>query len=275
MSVITLTGSISVGNALLEAMPSGVPAHVEDAAKYLAEVVGEAEEGLTDRLDGKADTALERSFDVLVDRIWVTLRARLEFWHIFNHEGIALLNAEEQAEVEIEKHRKLAEVAKELLARLFGSGVQFLQLPYPQQAAHMAARLRYVDNRGLQNEFKELVGVVPDVLARVCQRRYEAMVTERAARDQAVNVNLRPLRAKIAWAAENYAALLISTLPKGNEEWAKRVMAALQPMVATDGTRANSSAESAEDEAATELDLGGELVDADQPALLEEGAEQG
>jgi hypothetical protein len=231
----------------------------------LAEAVAEGEEGLTERLDGKADTALERAFDVLVDRIWAVLRARLEFWHCYNHEGIALLSDEEQAEVEIEKNRKLTEVAKELLARIFGEGVQFLQLSYPQQAAHMAARLRYIETRGLQAEFKELVGVAPATLVHVCQRRYEAMVVERVARDNAVNVDLRPLRAKIAWAAENYAATLLSTLPKGDEEWAKTVLAALQPMLVTDSTRTKTDSE-----AAPEVDLG----NLDQPALVEEAVEQ-
>ncbi|KIG11603.1 hypothetical protein DB30_03123 [Enhygromyxa salina] len=220
----------------------GVPEYVKEAAQSLADSVDDAENALTERLDGKADIGLERSFDVLVDNVWVALRARLEFWRLYRHDGIGLLNAEERTKAKVDEHLELTRVAEELLARLFGDGVEFLRLSYPQQAAHMAARLRYIESRGLQAEFSKLVGAEPAALAHVCQQRYEAMVSERTARDNAVTVDLRPLRAKIRWAAENYASLLISTLPKGDEEWSKTVLAALQPMLATDITRTKSDA---------------------------------
>ena len=246
LSVVTLTGTITVGEALLLAMPKQLPEHVVSAAGYLQSVIEEAEEGLTDRLDSKVDLALERAFDVLVDRVWAVLRARLEFWHCYTLPGIALLNDEEQAEAEVEKHRKLAALAKDLIARLFGKGLDFLRLPYPQQAVHMAARLRFIESRGYEDEFKELVGAAPATLAKVCQRRYEAMVKARAARDNAVIVNLKPLRAKVAWAAENYAAQLLGTLPNGDAEWAKVVLAALQPMVSTEAKGGGGPEESDE-----------------------------
>jgi hypothetical protein len=279
MSVITLTGSITVGEALLDEMPDEVPESVEKAAKYLKSTIEQAQEGLTDRFDGKADTAIERAFDVLVDRIWIVLRARLEFWHCYTLPGVTMLSAEEQVEAEIDKNRKLAMVAKDLLARLFANGTDFLRLSYPQQAVHMAARLRYIDTRGLQEEFKELIGPAPVVLARVCQRRYESMVKARAARDTAVNVNLKPLRASVAWAVENYAAALLGTLPDGDAEWAKLVLAALQPMVATDGPRSSSSGESPEEQLPETIEeieqlLGLELPSDDEPPLVDEGAEQ-
>lgn len=251
MSVVTLTGTIMVGESLLEAMPEpppelmpdGLPESVKKAASYLKSAIDEANKGMTDRFDGKVDTTLERAFDVLVDRVWAVLRARLEFWHCYNMAGIALLDEAEQAEAEVEKNRKLATIAKDLLLRLFGQGVYFLRLPYPQQAAHMAARLRYIESRGLEGEFKEIVGPAPVILAKVCQRRYEAMVKVRSARDTAVNVNFKPLRAKVAWAAENYAAALIGTLPEGNAEWAKAVLAALHPMVASESRGGGASDE--------------------------------
>ncbi|KIG15128.1 hypothetical protein DB30_06036 [Enhygromyxa salina] len=252
-------------------MPAGVPDHVNDAAQLLADAVDDAENALMERLDGKADAGLERSFDVLVDRVWVALRARLEFWQVYRHEGLDLLSAEELTTAKVEAHRKLSRVAEELLARLFGDGVDFLRVSYPQQAAHMAARLRYIESHGLQAEFVELVGAAPASLAQVCQRRYEAMVAARTARDNAVSVNLRPLRAKIRWAAENYASLLISTLPKGDAEWSETVLAALQPMLANDTTRSKTDAEEAPDAGGdlegVETPAAGDLVDSEPPPV--------
>jgi hypothetical protein len=265
LSVLTLTGCISVGNSLVEAMPGGVPEHVNEAAQSLVDSVDDAENALTDRLDGKADIGLERSFDVLVDNVWVSLRSGLEFWRLYRHDGIDLLSAEERTKAKVDEHLELTRVAEELLARLFGDGVDFLRLSYPQQAAHMAARLRYIETRGLQAEFIQLVGAAPAALARVCQQRYEAMVSARTARDNAVTIDLRPLRAKIRWAAENYASLLLSTLPKGDEEWSKTVLAALQPMLATDITRTKSGADDGQTEAGDEQEGAEPPVPVDQP----------
>jgi hypothetical protein len=243
MSVLTLTGSISVGKSLVDLRPVDIPDYVEKAADKLTAAVEAAENALTDRLDRRADLGLERSFDILVDRVWVSLRARLEFWACYRHEGLGLLGKDEQAELDIEGGRKHAAVAEELLARLFGDGVEFLRLPYPQQAAHMAARLRYVESRGLEQELAELVDERLVALARICQRRYEGMVAERSARDTAVSVDLRPLRARIRTAAENYASLLLSTLDDGDEEWAKAILTALRPMLTPGRLRAQEEEE--------------------------------
>jgi hypothetical protein len=263
MSVLTLTGSISIGKSLVDLRPLDIPPYVEKAADRLAAAVDEAEDALTDRLHRRADLGLERSFDILVDRIWISLRARLEFWSCYQHEGLGLLSAQAQVEVDVEGGRKLAVVAEELLARLFGDGVEFLRLPYPQQAAHMAARLRYVETRKLEAEFIELVGARSVTLAKVCQRRYEAMVAERSARDTTVSVDLRPLRAKIRTAAETYASLLLSTLHDGDEEWAKTVLTALRPMLTPGRTRAQGEGEGeVADEFEGEPTMGEPVLDA-------------
>jgi hypothetical protein len=264
MSVLTLTGSISVGKSLVELRPIDIPDYVEKAADKLTAAVEEAENALTDRLDRRADLGLERSFDILVDRIWISLRARLEFWLCYRHEGVGLLGAQEQVELDVEGGRKLAAIAEELLARLFGDGVEFLRLPYPEQAAHMAARLRYIETRKLEAEFAELVGAPAVALAKVCQRRYEAMVAERSTRDNAVSVDLRPLRAKIRIAAENYASLLLSTLDEGDEEWAKAVLEALRPMLTPGRPRAQGEGHDEVEEVADALE--GEPI-ANEPAL--------
>jgi hypothetical protein len=243
MSVLTLTGSISIGKSLVELRPVDIPDYVEKAADKLANAVEDGEHALTERLDRRADLGLERSFDILVDRIWMALRGQLEFWSCYRHEGIGLLSEQEQATLDVVGGRRLAAIAEELLARLFGDGVEFLRLPYPEQAAHMAARLRYVETRKLEAEFVELVGARPVALAKICQRRYEAMVAERSTRDSAVSIDLRPLRAKIRIAAENYASLLLSTLDEGDDEWAKAVLTALRPMLTPGRPRAAGEGE--------------------------------
>lgn len=267
LSSITLAGSISAGKSLLELLPVGVPEDekkaVEKAAKKLLIAIDAAEQALSERLDDKVDLRLERLFDNLVDRIWAALRARLEFWSCYEHEGVELLSEEEQLELDIVGGRELAGAAKELLDVLFGSGLEFVRLPYPQQAAHMAARLRYIDTNQLGPKFVELVGARPVALAQVCQRRYESMVAARSARGNTVSIDLRELRQRIANAAENYANVLLSTLDEGDEQWTETVLAALRPMLGSDRARGQN-------EAASELEgeLEGELV-ADNQAPIE------
>jgi hypothetical protein len=231
LPTLTTTGSLALATSLVDRQPGKLPDYVKKAALRLIDAIGEMEHALTERLDRKADLGLERSFDVLVDRIWISLRGQLEFWQVYEHEGIELLSAEEQAEVEITQGRELSSVARELLARLFGDGVEFLQLTYPEQAMHMAARLRYIESRNLDDAFTTLVGVRTATLVRVCQGRYEAMVAARSAREGGVSIDLRPLHARLRNAVESYASLLLSTLWDGEDDWAKAVLAALRPLL--------------------------------------------
>ena len=250
LSSITLAGSISAGKGLIELAPEEIPDDekkaVEKALNKLAIAIDAAGEAMSERLDDKADLRLERLFDLLVDRVWVSLRARLDFWHCYDHEGVNLLSNAEQIELDIEGGRKLAAAAKELHDRLFGEGLEFLRLPYPQQASHMAARLLYIESHGLGPQFVELVGARPIALAKVCQRRYEAMVSARSARDNTVSNDLRPLRMKIANAAEKYANVLLATLDDYDEAWAEIVLTALRPMLGSDRARSHGEAEEAE-----------------------------
>jgi hypothetical protein len=252
MSSLTLGGSITTGKNLITLMPKVLPEDeataIKKAAERLTIAIDDAEEALAGRFDNKVDLRLERLFDLLVDRVWVTLKNGLEFWSCYDHEGVDLLSEDEQNELDIEGGRELAEKARELLDGLFGEGTEFLRLPYPQQAAQMAARLRFVENRGLGPVFIDLVGDRPVALAKVCQRRYEAMVAERSARDNAVAIDLRLLRSKISDAAENYANLLIATLPGGDEAWAKVVLKALRPMLSIDKVREHSETDDANEQ---------------------------
>ncbi len=270
LSVLTVTGTMSVGNSLFINRLPELPDFVENSAQKLGKRVAEGQDALTERLDRKADLGLERAFDLLVDRIWALLKARMEFWQCYTHQGISLLSAEEQDKAEVDKNRKLAAVATELLERLFGGGTEFLRMPYTQQASHMAARLNYIHSRGLSAEFVEIVGVRPAALVEICQRRYEAMVADRTARNDSVVVDLRPHRARVKHAAENYASLLLSTLDDGDADWAKAVLESLRPMLAVE--RPNSSG-NVEDEPELEIpEIDGEIVEllgGEQPPLLE------
>jgi hypothetical protein len=101
-------------------------------------------------IDG-VDLGLERSFDLLIDRLWLCMRSELEFWSIYHHDGIALFGPAQRAELDIEECRELAAVAEDLRSRLFGGpdASDFLRLPYAQQASHMAGRLQLIKEKGL------------------------------------------------------------------------------------------------------------------------------
>lgn len=117
MPILTTAGSLSLAKILIARQPANVPDYVMMASKRLAAAVAEVEAALIERLDRTADLGLERSFDLLVDRIWVVVRAQLAFWSLYHHEGMALLSAAQQAEAKIDDGRALATAADDLLAQ--------------------------------------------------------------------------------------------------------------------------------------------------------------
>jgi hypothetical protein len=257
LPTLTATGSLALASSLVDRQPADIPDYVSKAALRMIDAVGLLEQALTERLDRRADLGLERSFDVLVDRVWIGLRSHLEFWQLYEHEGIELLSPELQAEADVTKARELATIARELLDRLFGDGVDFLQLSYPEQAMHMAARLRYVESRGLDETLTVLVGARASTLVRVCQHRYEMMVAERSGREGGVMIDLRPLHAKLRGAVENYASLLLTTLYDRDEKWAQLVFAALRPIPVARQSVHRPAAEGQDDGPSDAVDGGG------------------
>lgn len=253
--MLTVTGTISVTRSLVERSPPQLPDYVAASKKRLMSEIEHTQSAITTRLDDKFSLGAERSFDLLVDRVWGHLRSRLEFWGLYVHEGVDLFDQSERAELELDEGVALAQTAAQLLARLFGDGVEFLQMSYPEQAEHMAARLRYIEREGLGEVFEQLVGDHPALLMRICQRRYEAMVRERNSREGGVSVNLRLLREQLRRAAEDYASLLLSTIHEAEDDWITQVFAALKPMVvARNQARRGGGAGVVEDPAALEGD---------------------
>lgn len=246
--LLTTEGYVSLSKSLLAACPEELPALAELARKNLESSLARAEAALVARLGGQSRAGLERTFDVLVDRLWLGVRGFLELWLLYRHEGVKLLDEAERDEIELEACRELADAAEGLLDHLFGADkARFLRRPYHEQAAEMAARLRYVDDNELDEIFAQLVGPRLALFLRVCQRRYEAMVEARAAREGANQPNLREvrddLRRNISLYSGVIAALLYTDLPDAEA----LVRKALMPNVQFQSRR--SPSEGGEDEA--------------------------
>jgi hypothetical protein len=192
--LLTTEGYISLLKAALMVAPVDPPAHVKEAMIALANAVTEAEGLLVARLDENFSTGLERSFDIMVDQVWIELRQRLEFAAIYKHEGAAKFTDEDRSKLEFEDRLEEARIAAIMIERMFANGVDFLRTPYPQQATHMAARLDWVDTKKFDEALEELVGLKLTTLLRVCQQRYEVMVGERGSRDGKSVADFRELR---------------------------------------------------------------------------------
>jgi hypothetical protein len=257
--LLSAAGYVSLIKSLSEVQPKDPPKHVQKAVARMQASRGEAEQALDARLGGDVDVALERSFDLLVDRVWLFLRSQLEFWSIYEHDGIELFTEQQQAELDLEEYRALAKVADDLLDRLFGAeGSEFLRLPYMQQAAHMASRLRLIANKGLGESFEELVGARMVKLLTICQQRYEAMVNARTARESGVVADLREQRASMQRSIQLYAVAVLGMLDEDDPPTAEIVTHALAPIVVT-RFRRSTGAEGGVDE------LVGEPVETPEP----------
>lgn len=269
--VLSTTGTLSLAHSLIELRVAELPAYVGKAADRLVGVTEAVEAELTARLDGKADLRLERSFDLLVDRLWLALRSRLEFWQLYTHEGAELFSEAQREQLGLDEARELAALAEQLLARLFGEGADFLRLSYPQQAAHMAARLRYIEERGHGPGFEQLVGARAAALVKLCQARYAAMVTERDARPTQVNVNLRLLRDQLRRAIERYANLVLSIAEdeEVDDSLAQAALDSLHPMLAARERLSRGDAAQSVEPGGSEGEAAEDQDQLDEPAASE------
>jgi hypothetical protein len=191
-----------------------------------------AEQAIVARLGDGVDLGLERSFDLLIDRLWLCMRSELEFWSIYHHDGIALFGPAQRAELDIDECRDLAAVAEDLRSRLFGGpdASDFLRLPYAQQASHMAGRLQLIKEKGLSATFEELVGARMVKLLHVSQQRYEEMVNARSARETGVVGNLHEHRVNLHRAIQLYALNVAGMLDDQEPDSATIVQRALLPL---------------------------------------------
>jgi hypothetical protein len=137
--LLTTAGYVSLIEVLVSVAPSAPPEAVVRALDRVKAGLVEAKQALVERLGDEVDTALERSFDSLVDQLWISLRTQLESWQLYNHAGIAMLTEGDRAKLDLETCRELAVVADMLAERMFGAangGTDFLRMNYPQQSIH-------------------------------------------------------------------------------------------------------------------------------------------
>lgn len=261
--LLTTEGFVSMTNTMLDVAPSDPPGHVELAIKDLAGVLSEVEAGLVSRIDEDVSTRLERAFDIFVDGVWLDLRSRLEFYGLYKHEGTAKFTDEDLEELDFDHRLDKARSAAKILGRLFGDGTDFLRDRYPQQATHMAARLDWVQSKDLDAELSELVTHDFTVLLKVCQNRYEAMVSERSSRDGKSTADLRELRNKLRCQLYSYCGAVGSMYQPGDPETAKVIEAALRPILIV---RAQARRKAASFAAGDEVDFADETGDLDLAA---------
>jgi hypothetical protein len=258
--LLSAAGYVSLIKSLSEVQPKDPPKSVQKAMARMQASREHAEQALDARLGGDVDAALERSFDLLVDRVWLFLRSQLEFWSIYEHEGIELFTEQQQDEIDLDGYRALAKVADDLLDRLFGTdGSEFLRLPYMQQAAHMASRLRLIANKGLGESFEELVGARMVKLLAISQQRYESMVNARTARESGVVADLREQRASMQRSIQLYAVAVLGMLDEDDASTAGVVTHALTPVLVTRFRRSTGPEDDGVDE------LVGEPVESPKP----------
>jgi hypothetical protein len=224
-------GYVSMAKDLLSVAPTVAPPHVAAAIGSLVKVLTEVKEGLVSRIDEDLSTGIERSFDVFVDRVWFEVRNRLESYEIYKHEGTQKLTEADLVALDFDKQLERGRAAAAIHARLFGDGVEFLRDRYPQQATQMAARLDWLALKQLDAVLAELVTPEWANMLKVCQVRYEAMISERSARDGKSTADLRELRNKLRMQIYAYCGAIGSILDPNTPESAKQVEASLRPVL--------------------------------------------
>lgn len=213
--VISLASGISLGKALLAALPTGMPASVKKAADRLRTTVDMAESAWVARQ--RADQAVgeesTRAIDLILDQAWSALRSRLIGY----------------AQLWVEDHPK-APRAAEIDRLLFSEGgLGFLKTSYPEQAALMAALLRRIDEEGLAKELDDLCG--PEFLRNVkkLQPRYEAMVQAMLRRGGGGPDLGTQVRA-IGRAIVGYATRVVASVEEDDAKSVARAREALRPL---------------------------------------------
>jgi hypothetical protein len=120
-------------------------------------------------------------------------------------------------------------------ARVFGDGVEFLRAPQAQQAAQMAARLRWLHlDHGIPLD--DVIGGDLVALLDRCQIRFEAMVNHRGARTGKSLTDVRELRNRLRRQLYTYCGA-VGSMIDGDPASVAIVEAALRPILVA---RANS-----------------------------------
>jgi hypothetical protein len=228
---LSTEGYVSMAKDLLSVAPLDPPPHVAIAIESLELVLIEVKDGLVSRIDEDLSTGLERSFDVFVDRVWVEVRDRLESYEIYKYEGTQKLTQADLDNLDFAKQLDRGRAAAGIHAHLFGEGMEFLRDRYPQQSTQMAARLDWLTRKQLDGVLAELVTPQWANMLKVCQVRYEAMISERSARDGKSCADLRELRNKLRMQIYAYCGAIGSMLNPSAPGSDKQVQASLRPVL--------------------------------------------
>jgi hypothetical protein len=137
---LDVPGLLSLGQRLLSAAPEALPS----AAERSKQALGSATQALMDAWEaGPQDDPSHkmRPIDVAADTSWACIKGRLEPYAWLD-EG---------------RHPE-ARTARELLARLFPSGLSFTQLEYAAQWAEATRRIHLIADGNLQPALRRLCG---------------------------------------------------------------------------------------------------------------------
>lgn len=159
------------------------------------------------------------------------VRTRLESYDLYKHEGAQKLTDADREALDFATQVERSRTAATIHARLFGEGMDFLRGRYPQQATQMAARLDWLARKQLDDDFAELITPEWADLLKICQARYEAMISERSTRDRKSAADLRDLRNRLRMQIYAYCGAIGSMLDPDAAESAKLVETALRPIL--------------------------------------------
>jgi hypothetical protein len=252
---------------MLGVAPKPLPPYVDKVRAGLATMLAEAQAGLVSRLDEGLNPGAERSFDIFVDLVWAELRRRVEFRQIYGHPGTVLFDTAERQALDFDERVEQAQVASRIHARIFGDGLEFLRTSYPIQANQMAARLAWIADKELDDEWEQLVGHELATLVRVCQVRYQAMVDARGSRDGKAAADIRELRHALRRRLYAYCGAVGSLYDPDEPGSQEMVEDALRPiLIARNEARRRPAREDEASDAKTSedtvADAGGEVSDA-------------
>jgi hypothetical protein len=254
--------------------PATAPPHVEKAAKRMLNTANEIKQVFITRVErAGVNLRAEMSFDSACDRFWVSVRHRLFYWMNYDHEGLDLLDEQEQDKLDLEDKLEKAEIARELDKHLFGiDGLKFLGKPFNQQVALMASRLSFLAASDKYSDYEEVIG--SDLLntLNVLQGRYEAMVSDRSSREDD-GAGLRQLRHTLQRHIALYSTAALTMIDEEDPDSIELVLAALRPMINV-RVRKSGPDEETEDSSAPEgegLPLPADLLEGEPAPAAENG----
>jgi hypothetical protein len=277
--LLTTEATLTLSDDLHAAKPANAPPHVHKAADRMQSTGKAIRQALIERIEQAGlDLGVHGAFDGACDRFWAAGRQRLAYWMIYDHEGLELLDEQEQDELDIVDKREKAEIARELDKHLFGSdGLGFLRKPFAQQVALMASRLNFIAGSEKFAQYEEVIG--PDLLAtlNILQKRYQRMVHERAMRDDSA-ASVRSLRSTLQRHIGLYASAVLGMLDEDDPESIAVVLEALRPILNARVRRPRSDEEQgaapAEGDGFNETDELGDALSPETPSEAELGDDQ-